>query len=70
LQETLNSYFETQQQAIISNPRAITQQIPILCANIQTSLNIIGNKDAQQSILQNLWIACEKQCANVWWTCR
>jgi hypothetical protein len=64
LEETLNSYIEIQQHAILSNPRDITQQIPILCANIQTALNTIGDKEATQTIIQNLGIACEKQCVN------
>ena len=31
--------------------------------------NVIGSKDKSDSIVKNLWDACEKQCTNKWWEC-
>ncbi len=70
MSETISSYSQIQQHAIFSNARDITQQIPILCASIQNTLDTIGDKEARQTIIQNLGIACEKQCSNVWGICR
>lgn len=72
LRVTFNSVTSTArsnwQESTYSDVSQVTKLFPLLTTEIVTSNNIVDK--SPESLVQNLWKACDLQCANLWWKCR
>lgn len=74
--ETLESAFISVRQDALQNRREwtyadvspITKLFPLITQEITTARYRIDSIKPE-SIVNNLWRACDLQCSNVWWTC-
>lgn len=55
-------------QSIFSDVTPITRTFPLLTQELVTAKFIIDGTTSE-SIVNNLWRACDLQCSNAWWTC-
>lgn len=74
--ETLSTAFNSVRQDAIQNRREwtyvdvspITRLFPLISQEITTAQYRVDSIKPE-SIVNNLWKACDLQCRNVWWTC-
>jgi len=70
MNQLLTEARNTKDTALIASATDVTEAIPILMGELQEAIDIVGNKERTNSIVRNLWIACENQCINAGWVCR
>ncbi len=70
IQSTIQEHQEVLWITIISDTTDITKAIWQMVQQVRYNTDLIENKDNPSSLINNLWKACEWQCANRWWKCR
>ncbi len=69
MQHAHNRALEQSQYAQLADTMPLSIYIPMLAYQLEDIRSIIGTKDTQGMLIHNLWMACELQCSNAWWTC-
>lgn len=74
LRSTFNSITATArknwQESTYADVSAVTKLLPMITAEIVASKGIIDDNKNKESLVENLWKACDLQCRNLWWKCR
>jgi len=69
IQDTIQNHDLDISQSIYSNSDQTTKAIASMVQKVRFATDMIWNKQNSNSLINNLWKACEWQCANAWWVC-
>ncbi len=56
-------------QSLLADTSPITKVFPLITSELTKAQYLIAGNSIN-TIVNNLWKACEMQCSNVWWRCR
>ena len=61
---------ENRQESTYADVSSVTKLLPMITAEIVASKWRIDDNKNKESLVENLWKACDLQCRNLWWKCR
>jgi len=70
LDTTISSHTQALQEATLTDTRPITKAIAAMVQKIRYTESMVADRNNKDSLIRNLWEACELQCGNLWGKCR